>query len=152
MVDVVVPVRPPVPELPPPPQEATPRPTARATRANAVFHRPCLLRKLTRRIPIEKIVNSVTSPGARERPLGCCRAAGPTGELAAVVLTVSVVELVVAAVVSVADGALQVAPVGSPEQVKLIAPVNPLTAVTVKVMVPEAPGLDTVTAGLAEDR
>jgi hypothetical protein len=75
-----------------------------------------------------------------------------TDVLDVVVLTVNVVDAVVVPLDKVTEGAAQVASVGRFEQVKFIVPVNPFTAVTATVTVPDAPGLETVTAGLDDER
>ena len=71
--------------------------------------------------------------------------------LEVVVLTVTVVEAVVVELDRVTEEALQVAPAGRLEQVKLIVPENPFTAVTMTLIVPDAPGVAMVTVGLVDD-
>lgn len=55
--------------------------------------------------------------------------------------------------VSVTDGGtkLQVAPAGRPEHAKLTVPEKPSTEVTVRVMLPDDPGLDTVIDGFVDE-
>ena len=73
------------------------------------------------------------------------RVPGFTSWLAAVVVTVSVVDAVAVVAFRVTGGTVQATPVGSPEHAKLIVPLNPLTAITDTLIVPELPGLGTVT-------
>jgi hypothetical protein len=80
-------------------------------------------------------------------------------EPAAVVCTVIVVDAVPGAArvpaASVTDGGakMQVAPAGRPvgEHAKATVPEKPLTEVTVRVVLPDFPGLETVTAGFVDE-
>lgn len=157
-VPPVPPPPPPPPPLPPPepppPQlviairPAKPR-TSKAKAAPERRRRPdCDLSAI---IAALKMHSSVTMSGIL-RPDGADGRDAGTTELGAVVVTVTVVValVVVEVSVAVAGAKLQVAPVGRFAQVKVTVPVKPFCAVTVAVKVPELPGDETLTVGLAD--
>jgi len=121
---------------------------ANASAANETLHRRC--RDTHPKPPTTTNSASAIRPPLRTRRASCSPWPG-TDLLDVVVLTVNVVDAVVVVFDRVTEGALHVAAVGRFEQAKLIVPVNLFTAVTSTVIVPDAPGLDRVTAGFVED-
>ena len=136
----------------PPPHPATATKTAKTARVRVRFDRDCLARKLMSKMPMQQAPKGMSSPVALSHPRLSGRVPGFTSWLAAVVVTVSVVDAVAVVALRVTGGTVQTTPLGSPEHAKLIVPLNPLTAVTDTLIVPELPGLGTVTTGFAEDR
>lgn len=130
--------------------------SAKAIRARAALHLRSFPRVLTSRakkkMPEVSVMPATTIHGRGEPR----RLPGPI-ILAAVVFTVTVTGMPVVDEVDEVNTTelglkLQVAPVGRLEQERLTVPVYPFTGYAVTFIVPDAPGLDTVTTGLEDDK
>lgn len=137
----------------PPPHAAIPATSAKVAKAKAKLHRCSFPLMLTSNAARKRPKARVTSAPVAHGLFASGRLAGPIIP-AAVVVTVTVTGTLVVVEVNVTEAGLKLhlAPVGKPEHAKLTVPVNPPVATSVTLIVPEAPGLDIVIAGLVDAR